>query len=387
MDSPPPTHKIELLIIQPTPFCNIDCDYCYLPGRTDRRRMQPDVLDAVFRSVLTSNYVGRQMTVVWHAGEPLTLPPAWYSSAFALAEKHRPESLRLDHHFQSNGTLLDDTWIPLLQQPCVHIGLSIDGPAWLHDVRRRTRGGGGTHARSMRGLALLRSMDIPFHVITVLTNRTLDYADELFDFYSENEIRMVAFNIEEMDGINRTSTLRGPEAEVRFRRFLRRFLERMRGDPERLNLREMQDMLSVIREKGLHGRHAQDADPMRILSVDVAGNVASFSPELLGTTNPIYGNFCFGNVLVDDLGTIAARIHGSRLHADIQAGIAACAQNCAWFTWCGGGSPCNKLAETGSLLSTETMYCRLTRQALLDVVLGLIEDTMADGVSASEVSA
>lgn len=372
-------HKIELLILQPTPFCNIDCDYCYLPGRTDRRRMHPEVLEAVFLSVLKSNYVGRQITVVWHAGEPLTLPPEWYSFAIALAEKYRPESLQLDHHFQSNGMLLDHTWISLLERPSVHIGLSIDGPAWLHDMRRRTRAGGGTHARAMRGLALLRSADIPFHVITVLTSRTLDHADELFDFYSENGIRMVAFNVEEMDGINRTSTLSGPNVERRFRRFLRRFLERMCDEPERLNLREMQDMLSVIRENGLRGRHAQDADPMRILSVDVAGNVASFSPELLGTTNPTYGNFCFGNVLKDDLETIAARIHGSRLLADIQAGIAACARSCAWFTWCGGGSPCNKLTETGSVLSTETMYCRLMRQALLDVVLGLIEDKMAEG--------
>ena len=27
---------IELLILQPTPFCNIDCKYCYLPFATTR---------------------------------------------------------------------------------------------------------------------------------------------------------------------------------------------------------------------------------------------------------------------------------------------------------------------------------------------------------------
>ena len=29
----------QLLILQSTPFCNIDCDYCYLPGRSRTERM------------------------------------------------------------------------------------------------------------------------------------------------------------------------------------------------------------------------------------------------------------------------------------------------------------------------------------------------------------
>jgi uncharacterized protein len=94
----------------------------------------------------------------------------------------------------------------------------------------------------------------------------------------------------------------------------------------------------------------------------------------------MYGDFCFGNVLTDNLETIAARIRASRFHADIRAGIEACASRCVWFDWCGGGSPCNKLAETGSVRSTETMFCRLMRQSLLDVVLGMIEEEIAAAV-------
>ena len=65
----------ELLVLQPTPFCNINCTYCYLPARTDRRRMSAAVLDATFRGVLQSRFVRNELTVVWHAGEPLALPP------------------------------------------------------------------------------------------------------------------------------------------------------------------------------------------------------------------------------------------------------------------------------------------------------------------------
>ena len=30
---------IDLFILQPTPFCNLDCDYCYLPDRGNRARI------------------------------------------------------------------------------------------------------------------------------------------------------------------------------------------------------------------------------------------------------------------------------------------------------------------------------------------------------------
>ena len=29
----------RLLVMQPTAFCNINCDYCYLPHRDDKRRL------------------------------------------------------------------------------------------------------------------------------------------------------------------------------------------------------------------------------------------------------------------------------------------------------------------------------------------------------------
>ena len=35
----------------------------------------------------------------------------------------------------------------------VRVGVSLGGPAWLHDFRRRTRSGKGTHARVMQGIS------------------------------------------------------------------------------------------------------------------------------------------------------------------------------------------------------------------------------------------
>jgi uncharacterized protein len=320
--------------------------------------------------------VREQLSIVWHAGEPLTVPVAWYERAFSRVEEYRPPRLRIDHHFQTNGLLVNTAWLEFLRRTGAHIGLSLDGPADLHDARRKTRHGGGTHARAMQGLRRLRDDGIPVHVISVLTRASLDRADDMFDFYVDNGIDQVAFNLEEIDGSNTKSTLQFVGVEKLFRNFLRRFLKRMRDNPGRLALRELDGAMQVIGARGLHGRRAQDAEPMRILSIDLAGNVFTFSPELLGTRDDRYGDFCFGNLLTDTLDVIATNIARSRLLADIRAGIDACQRTCVWFEYCGGGSPCNKLGETGAVTTTETMFCRLMRQTLFDVVLEILETAM-----------
>ena len=84
---------IDLLVLQSTPFCNLDCSYCYLPNRSDRRRMDGDLLDQIFEAVLPSPLVGPQITVVWHAGEPLTLGTDYYRKAASLIAKHHVKGL------------------------------------------------------------------------------------------------------------------------------------------------------------------------------------------------------------------------------------------------------------------------------------------------------
>src|SRR5438132_13119431 len=74
---------LQLLILQPTPFCNIDCDYCYLPDRDSKARMSPEVLRAAIDRVFESGLAGEGFTVVWHAGEPLVLGTEWYDEAIA----------------------------------------------------------------------------------------------------------------------------------------------------------------------------------------------------------------------------------------------------------------------------------------------------------------
>src|SRR5258708_26587104 len=102
--------QIQLLVVQPTPFCNIDCRYCYLPDRTTKAVVAETTLTNLFSQVFASGWAADGLAVVWHAGEPLVLPPEFYRRAFRLIDGIKPPELHLTHSFQTNVTLVDDDW-------------------------------------------------------------------------------------------------------------------------------------------------------------------------------------------------------------------------------------------------------------------------------------
>ena len=374
-----PHHRIDILVVQPTPFCNLDCAYCYLPHRSVRRRMSEATFRRTLERVFESGFVADRLTVAWHAGEPLVLPRAYYETAFAMAESLRPPSVVLTHSIQTNATTLDEDWAVFLRDRGVQVGVSLDGPRHLHDARRRSRSGGGSFDRTMSGVRALQAAGTHFHVICVLSDESLDDPDALFDFFVGHGIHHVGFNIDEQEGANGRSSLDRPGVDRRFRAFLRRMLARVRRSaPGTLTVREFEGAYAAIRGDGLPvsprgGPGNPQVVPFRLTSVDVDGNVSTFSPELLDLEHPHKGDFQLGDVHRHTLVDIAAGAALARLAADIAAGVENCRTACAYFSLCGGGAPANKLYETGTFAATETLYCRLTTQAVVDVVLEEME--------------
>ncbi|HEX4516068.1 MAG TPA: cyclophane-forming radical SAM/SPASM peptide maturase GrrM/OscB [Polyangiaceae bacterium] len=357
------------MILQPTPFCNIDCQYCYLPNRSSKERMSDEVIVAAMNRVAESGLVGREMTIVWHAGEPLVLSPEWYRHAIELIDARTPKGVEITFSIQTNAMLVDDAWCAFIREnPRIQIGVSVDGPAVLHDARRKTRSGKGTLAQALRGIAKLRENDIPFHAITVLTAASLEFPDELHEFYEDNGIVHVGFNVEEIEGGHTKSSLLAKDADRRYRAFMRRFLELVDEHGGRPVVREADMAFGMMHAAKTDGEmRDQQNSPWAIVSVGVDGAFTTFSPELIGVQSKDYGDFMLGNVLRDSFADAMKSPRFVALDADIEAGVAACRASCPYFDACGGGAPANKYFENGSMRSTETLYCRLTKKALIDV--------------------
>ena len=378
--------RLGLLVLQPTPFCNLDCSYCYLPDRDDRRRMSLEVVDTTLSKLAGAGQLGQPLTVVWHAGEPTVVARDWYAQAFERVSRHTAGQA-VQHHFQTNAVLVDDDWCRFFLDHGVRVGVSIDGPAFLHDAHRRGRDGRGTHDRVMRGVARLRAAGVPFHAICVLTRESLQHPDAVFDFFAALGARAVGFNVEEAEAVHAASSLQGEGVEAAFRAFFARIVQRWRDAGETPVLREVESVKARLRAPDYGQRTGETQNqPGGILNVAWDGGFSTWSPELLGTRHPRWGHFVMGNVLHDPLPPSLTRPPWSGVAAEIEAGVKRCRESCRYFDLCLGGAPSNKLGEHGRFDVTETMHCRLSQQVVTDVVLAMLADKHLDagqGLSAA----
>jgi uncharacterized protein len=363
-----------LLVVQPTPFCNIDCRYCYLPERSSRAVVAPETLSNLFSQVFASGWVRDCLSVVWHAGEPLILPVEFYRHAFRTIEALKPSGLTVAHSFQTNGTLIDEAWCDFLAEHHVNIGVSIDGPKRQNDRNRVTRAGRGTFDKTIAGIRLLRRHGVPFHVISVLSLDSMLAPGEMFDFYVSEGIEQVCFNVEESEGDHVSQSFADSSVEAAYYRFLSEFWRLSSAMPGKITfIREIEHALQqVIRPKDAPFGN-QLVEPFAVTSMDWAGNISTFSPELLGLKNAQYSDFLLGNINRDRLVDLPRQANFARMLEDIEAGVAMCRESCEYFSVCGGGEPVNKLAENGTFISTETTYCRLTKMRATDLVLDALE--------------
>jgi uncharacterized protein len=243
----------------------------------------------------------------------------------------------------------------------------------LHDLHRRTRRGAGTFDAAMRGVQLLREGRVPFHVICVLTRRSLSRADELFAFFRELEVDWIGFNFDEAEGEHTASSMAYPDCAAEVRGFFDRFLTLNAEAGHPISVREFEGVVQGILTVDAPDPTNQQADPFRIISVDVDGNISTFSPELLGFSHPRYGTFSFGNIWTDTIEDIRRSPRYQAVAGDIARGVTSCRETCDYYSVCLGGAPANKLFENGCFDTTETLYCRLSKQAPVDVVLASLE--------------
>jgi uncharacterized protein len=365
----PSVPLLETLVVQPTPFCNINCSYCYLPQRDVTSVIEQSTVTTLFEKVFASGWTGEGLTVIWHAGEPLVVPVSFYETAFAAIEKMRPAALQLRHSFQTNGMLITSKWCDLFKKWEVGVGVSIDGPKHLHDAHRVTRSGRGTFDKTLAGIHLLKREQVPFHVISVLSQQALHAPREMLDFFLAEGIEDVCFNVEESEGAHVSDLFAADDAQELFKSFLSEFWRLSRQSGRISFVREVDGMLPrIFRPEQSAMRNAQ-VEAFGMMNVDCHGNVSSFSPELLGLKNADYGDFLVGNIRTDSL----EQMHRSRtmtaMSRDIAAGVAACREHCEYFSVCGGGAPINKLAENGSFTGTRTSFCSLTQMVPVDLIL------------------
>ncbi len=176
------------LLLKPASFdCNLRCRYCfYLPKEelfgAGSHRMDRETLETLTRSYLAMPM--ETHTFGWQGGEPTLMGVDFFREAVRLQEKYRKGG-SVGNALQTNGTLLDDEWGKFLHDSRFLVGISIDGPAELHDRFRKHADGRGSHAEVMRGLDVLKRNRVEFNALTLVSAANQDHPVEVYRYLKE----------------------------------------------------------------------------------------------------------------------------------------------------------------------------------------------------------
>jgi uncharacterized protein len=171
------------LIMKATRRCNLRCAYCGDWRATAGHTMRFPVLARVIQSALR-DYDDVHFT--WHGGETTTLPIAFYKKAMLLQARFRRSGQTITNGIQTNGTLVDASWARFFRESRFHVGISIDGPAEIHDKTRPYAGGRPSFDHVVRGIEVLKGHDVPFGVLMVVDREVLELgAERIFEFFLE----------------------------------------------------------------------------------------------------------------------------------------------------------------------------------------------------------
>ncbi len=351
------------VVMQPTTLCNLDCSYCYLPFRKTDQRMPVEVARAVAASVEVFAQAGR-FSVVWHGGEPLA------AGREHLAALLAPFGPGVEHHVQTNATLIDDAWCAFFTEHDVRVSVSVDGPA-ASNSERISRGGKPAYDRIMRGVEALHRHGIPFSALCVVGDPRPGIATELYAYFLDLGCEVLGLNVEELEGVN---TRANGHAAADVTAFWAELVAAWRSDP-RIHLREVEWSLryaSAVLDGTADALLPRELDPIPTIAHD--GSVVLLSPELAGFHDPRYGDFTSGNVLTTSLGEILAGAGAEPWIAEFLRGVEDCRATCPYFGFCGGAHAANRYFERGRFDITETDHCRNSKIRLLEGVLDHARD-------------
>jgi uncharacterized protein len=318
------------------------------------------VAEAVAASVNPWAALAPRFSVVWHGGEPTSAGRDHLSRLMAPFDG-------VEHHIQTNATLVDDAWCEYFVEHEVRVGISVDGPR-ERTGQRTTRGGRPAYDQILRGVEALRRHGIPFAALCVVSDPRPGLAAELYAFFLDLGCYALGINVEEREGVNVRDT---GFADRAVQTFWAELTAAWRADP-RIELREIEWALRYA-GAALAGTDDQllprQHDPIPAIGQD--GRVVLLSPELAGFVDARYGDFSSGNVLNRPLDEIVAHAAQSSQGwiGEYLSGVEACRASCPYFGFCGGAHAANRYFEHGRFDGTQTDHCRNSKIRLLEGVL------------------
>lgn len=162
--------------------CNLNCSYCYYlkSERQSTGLMSEAILEEYIRQ-----YIGGQnsdsISFCWHGGEPTTAGLDYFKKAVELQRKHSGGK-EIVNTFQTNGILINHQWCSFFKENQFLVGLSIDGPAHIHDGNRKWSSGRSSFKAALNAAKMFHDTGVEFNTLTTVNNLSEGKGEEVYLF-------------------------------------------------------------------------------------------------------------------------------------------------------------------------------------------------------------
>lgn len=175
------------LLIKPTSAdCNLRCTYCFylekllLYPETKIHRMSDATLEKLISLYMSTPQ--KPYTFGWQGGEPTLMGLDFFKKVVKLQKKYAKPGSMISNGLQTNGTLINESLARFLSEYNFLVGVSIDGPRYIHDHYRKTASGRGSFTRVMKGIELLKKNNVEFNILVLVNDFNVDKAKEIYHF-------------------------------------------------------------------------------------------------------------------------------------------------------------------------------------------------------------
>jgi len=152
------------------------------PG--SRFQMADNLLETYIRQLLESQ-LGPEVIVGWQGGEPTLMGLDFFERSIEYVKRYRRPGQQVAYTIQTNGTRLNDAWCAFFKRHGVLVGLSLDGPAELHDAFRVDKGGAGTFADVMHGWEMLSRHGVDVNILCSVHAANAEHPLEVYRFFRD----------------------------------------------------------------------------------------------------------------------------------------------------------------------------------------------------------
>lgn len=176
----------SMYTIHITNRCNLQCKYCFANSATANNiDMDKKTIKLIIKRLASLSI--KRLCIDFHGGEPL-LRFDLIEYALSICDQLLTDK-EVVYTIQSNATLITDEMCRVFQQRNFVVGISLDGPLKIHDSNRVSSTGIGSFNKVIDKLELLKKYNIPYSIISVVTN-PLDMYD-IYQFFLQEKITKI----------------------------------------------------------------------------------------------------------------------------------------------------------------------------------------------------